>query len=501
MGNTWTDQEIRRWFGHFIHGYLSRRDPEDGWDFVDHAPMGEWGCPVGHSASPVSLDHDHLDVTQISDQAAVVRGLCTLKENWTPRGRERLLRLTAVLSWMDGRFRAQHLHVSHPRGRHLEELTRLRTLVGQLPGFAYRCHLDLIWRLEHLDGRFQELTGYLPRDWVGASDQCFGELAHPDFREPLRAQWREALMLGTAFQSEYPILCADGTSRWVWEQGQGVLDEQGKPSHLEVFVTDITERKQIEHSRLELERRLMQSEKLESLGVLAGGVAHDFNNLLMAMVGNLDLLTLQLPQDSPCRGSIERCMAAAQKATRLTGQMLACSGTRPACSKPVELSSLLEENESLLREVVPPQVRLILEGRKRLRPVMGDASQLLQIALTLVTNAVEAIGAQSGVVNVRCYERYLRGDDLAKSLIEATPREGWYVLLEVEDTGCGMSPEIQNRLLDPFFTTKFFGRGLGLPAAMGIIRGHQGAVLLDSELDRGTLVQVLLPVAGNRVSQ
>ena len=167
-------------------------------------------------------------------------------------------------------------------------------------------------------------------------------------------------------------------------------------------------------------------------------------------------------------------MAAAQKATRLTGQMLACSGTRPACSKPVELSSLLEENESLLREVVSPPGPAHPGGTEA--PSSGDGGRFPDPPDRPHPRDQRCGGdrRQSGVVNVRCYERYLRGDDLAKSLIEATPREGWYVLLEVEDTGCGMSPEIQNRLLDPFFTTKFFGRGLGLPAAMGIIAGTRG---------------------------
>lgn len=500
MGKTLTDQEIRKWFSHFIHGYLSRRNPAEGWDFVDHAPMTRWDGPSAHPASGFSLEHDELDVTQISEGAAIVRGLCTLRENRPSREKAtRLLRLTAVLTMMDGHCRAHHLHVSHLRARHLEELRRLRSLVGHLPGFVYRCRRDPVWRLESLDGRFQELTGHLPETWLDGSDHCFSELVHPDFREALRTQWEDALVRGSAFQSEYPILCADGAERWVWEQGEGIPGDQGEPSRLEVFVTDISGRRALERDRLELERRLMQEEKLESLGVLAGGVAHDFNNLLMAIMGNLDLLGLQLAKDSPSRETIDRCVAAVKKATRLTGQMIACSGTRPAVTQLLDLGSLLEEHESILRELVPSHVRLVLFGGKGLRPMQGDPSQVLQVLLSLVTNAVEAIGSERGVVVVRCEACRLSAQDLAKSLVEAPPREGWYLMLEVEDTGCGMSPETRNHLFDPFFTTKFFGRGLGLPAAMGIIRGHQGAILLDSQPGRGTRFQVFFP-AGRHAS-
>nr|WP_320131651.1 ATP-binding protein [uncultured Holophaga sp.] len=490
MTRTWTDQEIRRWFDHFIQGYLARRNPSDGWNILDDEPACEAGLDAWRSE--LSPEMDGLDVSRLSEHTAIVRGLYTVREQRGFRPHPLPLSLTAVLSCRDGRCRAHHLHVSHSRCCQHPEMARSGGLLDHLPGFLGLLSFEDGWKLDLVEGGFLALTGFLPVEWTGGGRPADG-LVDPDYREAVRSQWAQALARGDSFQGEYPLVRADGSTRWVWEQGRGIPGLDGAPPHLELFVTDITERKEVERGRLELEKRLMQAEKLESLGILAAGVAHDYNNLLMAMMGNLDLLAIQLPAGNPLRVTVDRCMSAARKAADLTGQMLACSGNRPLLPKPVDLIGLLEENEALLREVVPEKVCLMLEGRRNQRRMLGDASQVLQVALTLVTNAAEAIGAAPGLIHVCCEERFLTAVDLAASRIEVSPREGWYVILQVEDSGCGMDPETLQHLFDPFFSTKFFGRGLGLPAALGIIRGHQGAIMLESRPDQGTCFQACFP--------
>lgn len=291
---------------------------------------------------------------------------------------------------------------------------------------------------------------------------------------------------------EEEITTADGR---VWlVRGYPVLDAKGDVVSMTEFAKDITARKRAEAGRITLERRLLHAQKLESLGVLAGGIAHDFNNLLMAIHGNLDLALLDLPDDSDVRPVIERAMAASRRAADLTHQMLAYSGKGHFMLSRLDLSRLVHENAILLRASFPRTVTLRLDTPSGLPPIRADAGQIQQIVMNLITNAYEAIGTNSGEVTLTTGVQDCDEACLSRNRVEESPEPGRFVFMEVSDTGRGMDSETLGRLFDPFFTTKFAGRGLGMSAVLGIVRGHKGAIFVESTPGVGTKIRVLFPV-------
>ena len=209
--------------------------------------------------------------------------------------------------------------------------------------------------------------------------------------------------------------------------------------------------------------------------------------------GNLDLALMDLSPVSPARASIEQSVIAARRAADLTRQMLAYSGKGRLDVRRINLTELVEQNAHLLRTCISKIVAFNLQIDRNLPPIIADAGQLQQIVMNLITNASEAIGEQAGVITlatgvVDCSDDYLR-----RSRLDEIPMPGRFVFLSVADTGCGMDAVTQQRLFDPFFTTKFMGRGLGMSAILGIVRGHKGAILVESGVGRGSTIEVLFP--------
>ncbi|WP_338042781.1 MASE1 domain-containing protein [Oryzomonas sagensis] len=258
---------------------------------------------------------------------------------------------------------------------------------------------------------------------------------------------------------------------------------------------DITERKRVEEERIGLEKQLLHAQKLESLGVLAGGIAHDFNNLLMAIMGNADMALMRLSKESPAVENLRKIEQASARAADLAKQMLAYSGKGKFVVEPLDLNNLVEEMWHMLEVSISKKAVLRLNPYHPLPAVEADATQIRQIIMNLVINASEAIGDKSGIIAVttgclECNEIYLQGTWLTDAI-----HEGLYVYLEIADTGCGMDKETQDKIFDPFFTTKFAGRGLGMAAVLGIVRGHKGAIKVYSELNKGTTFKILLPAS------
>ena len=259
---------------------------------------------------------------------------------------------------------------------------------------------------------------------------------------------------------------------------------------------DITERTRAEQARLHLEKQLLHAQKLESLGVLAGGIAHDFNNILMAIIGNADLALMRVNRESPAVENLHRIEQAAARAADLAKQMLAYSGKGKFVVETIDLNRLLEEMLHMLEVSISKKAVLRLNLHSPLPVVEADATQMRQIVMNLVINASEAIGDKSGVIAITtgcmdCDHRYLKDVWLDENITE-----GLYVYLEIADSGCGMDQETLSKIFDPFFTTKFTGRGLGMAAVLGIIRGHKGAIKVYSEVGRGSTFKVLLPASG-----
>jgi PAS domain S-box-containing protein len=264
-----------------------------------------------------------------------------------------------------------------------------------------------------------------------------------------------------------------------------VRDDSGRPVQLISQIEDVTEQKRVE-------AQLRDTQRLESLGLLAGGIAHDFNNLLVGVLGNASLALAELPADADVRRRLESIQLAAERASALTRQMLAYSGRGRFTVEAIDLSRETAELHQLLAAALPRQVEVRLELGRGLPAVEGDVSQIRQVVMNLITNAAEAIDG-AGVVTVRTglvdahtalLAHYRFADGLA---------EGPYVALTVADDGSGMDEATLARIFDPFFTTKFTGRGLGLAAVLGIVRGHGGALRVSSRPGEGSTFELLFP--------
>ncbi|HTH49499.1 MAG TPA: response regulator, partial [Candidatus Limnocylindria bacterium] len=258
---------------------------------------------------------------------------------------------------------------------------------------------------------------------------------------------------------------------------------------------DITTRKQAEIERHLIERKMLETQKLESLGVLAGGIAHDFNNLLTGVVGNASLARMQIDAASPLAENLDQIQQVAMQAGDLCRQLLAYAGKGRYVIELVDLSHLVRESEYLLQSSVSKSAVLAYELAEQLPRVKADASQLRQIIMNLVINASEALEGRSGVIRIHTGRILADRNYLDRTMGAPELPVGDYVFLEVGDNGCGIPADHLGRIFEPFFTTKFTGRGLGLAAVLGIIRGHQGAVKVYSEVGQGTTFKILLPVS------
>ncbi len=285
----------------------------------------------------------------------------------------------------------------------------------------------------------------------------------------------------------------DGSLYPVWVTAN--YFEYGGNRYNLAMILDLTEIKRQEEEKLQLERQMVQTQKLESLGVLAGGVAHDFNNLLAAIMGHAELTKRRLPEGSKAIDNLLQIEQAAARAADLARQMLAYSGRGKFVIETIDLNQVLQEILQMLKVSIPKNVSLRFEPHFPLPGIDADATQIRQIIMNLVINAAEAIGNNSGTISIATGSLFCDQECLKKACFNENLEVGPYVYLEVADTGCGMDEATQARLFDPFFTTKFTGRGLGMSAVMGIIRGHKGAISVRSSKGEGTVFRVLFPAS------
>lgn len=247
----------------------------------------------------------------------------------------------------------------------------------------------------------------------------------------------------------------------------------------------------------EFERQLRQTQRLESLGVLAGGVAHDFNNLLTGIIGNASLAAETLPGPHPAQQFLGDLTLCAERAADLTKQLLAYSGRGQFVVGPVSISEVVAEISTLVEASIPKTVAIQLDLAKNVPPVEADRSQIQQLVMNLVINGAEAIGEnRPGAVVVKTGVQRLDGDYISEAFPAARIQPGKYVYIQVEDNGAGMDERTKARIFDPFFTTKFTGRGLGLAAALGIVNAHNGAIRVATAPGQGTTFKVVFPVSG-----
>lgn len=344
----------------------------------------------------------------------------------------------------------------------------------------------------------ESVLGYTLEEMGGAVSR-WGELIHPEDRERVLDLYTKVDQEGRPFDAEYRFRHRDGYYLWFHDRGYPVPDPEGKDQIYVGVMENVTERRQAEDEHRHLEEKVRQTQKLESLGVLAGGIAHDFNNLLTAVLGNASLVLDELSHQSPLRPMLEDIDQTARRAADLCRQMLAYSGKGRFFVCPLSISDIVLEMGQMLAVSVSKKAILRYDLDEGVPSVEGDPTQIRQIVMNLIINASEALGEGEGEIvissgRMACDRGFLRQTQLGEDL-----PAGEYVFLQVSDTGCGMDAETLGKIFDPFFTTKFTGRGLGLAAVLGIVRGHKGTLRVTSEPEKGTRFMVLFPAMESEV--
>lgn len=461
---------------------------------------------VGAADAPELVGRPVMDFVHPESQALVKQRIAQMMQANAPapRAKEKFLRLDGTPFEVEViarpiiyEGRKAFLVIAHEiteRKRAQEALRlaeeRYRTLVERMPDGVYRSTPE---------GRFIEVNPAMVRMLGYESKE---ELLSVDIKRELyfdsRERERLSAMLVTAGDHEirtFRLRRKDGKEVWVEDHGHLVRDEAGKVIFHEGILRDVTERKRAEEERKRLETKMLQAQKLESLGVLAGGIAHDFNNLLTGVLGNASLALVELEEGSPVRDYLIDIETAARRAAELCNQMLAYAGKGKFITQAVELGTTALELVRLLESSISKKIQIHYEIEENLPPILADAAQIRQVVMNLITNAADAIGDQPGIITVIARRQYCDSNHLRGLATGYEPEPGIYVCLVVKDTGCGMSPEIQQCIFDPFFTTKFTGRGLGLAAVLGIVRGHHGAIKVESTPGSGTAFTIYFPAA------
>ncbi len=409
----------------------------------------------------------------------------------------------------DGEVRWVHSHGTYVRGsggeiRHIVGITRditdrkqaeqelresrrtLETLLANLPGMAYRCLNDDDWTMIFVSAGCRQLTGYTPEDLVDNRRVSYASLIHPDDRGWIWQTVQERLREQTSFEYEYRIHTADGKEKWIWERGEGVRDASGQIVALEGFMSDVTERKQTEE-------QLLQAQKMEAIGHLAGGVAHDFRNQLTVVRGYAQMLQQSPALSDEHRPMVEEIIKAADRSTRLTSQLLAFGRREMLQPVVADLGELIADMQPTLPRLIGEDVAVSIDRSSDPAWAYVDPTLVQQAVLNLVINSRDAM-PRGGDLILRTFELELSP---LHAYLSPEVQTGRYAVIEVTDTGTGMTPEVRERAFEPFFTTKEVGKGTGLGLSMvyGFVRQSGGFIECRSEVGVGTTIQLAFPCA------
>ena len=376
------------------------------------------------------------------------------------------------------------------RRRAEQELLKLRKAVDTSGECIFMTDRNGV--ISFINPEFTRLYGYTAEEVVGRVTPRIlksGEMAPREYE-----RFWKSILSKQVVKDELVNRTKDGRLLIIEASINPILDERGEIAGFLAIQRDITERTRVEAHRLDLERQLLHTQKLESLGLLAGGIAHDFNNLLTAMIGNMELALNRFP-DPSAKDRIEKALQATRRASDLTREMLAYSGKGRFVVTLVDINAVVRENLGLLRSSIPHTVSLSTSLPPGLPAAEADQAQVQQVVMNLITNASEAIGENPGMITVSSGVMECDRSYLALSRIDEKAPPGRYLYLDVSDTGAGMPEDVIARMFDPFFSTKSTGRGLGMSAVLGIVRGHGGAIMIESGVGKGTTVRILLPAS------
>jgi two-component system cell cycle sensor histidine kinase/response regulator CckA len=357
-------------------------------------------------------------------------------------------------------------------------------------------------RVTFLNPVAERLTGWRHMEAAGRTSGEVLALVHRITGQPIADPAQRAIaggktvtmpLLHTAVRSR------DGREIPIEDHACPIRGDDGHIHGAVVVFRDCTEQMRLEEERRRLEEKMREAQKLESLGLIAGGVAHDFNNLLTGIMGNAIICRENLHLGSPLHENLEKIQITGQRAADLCKQMLAYAGKGKVAHAAVDLSTLVAETVSMASLSVSGKVAVKQDLASGLRQAEGDPTQIRQIVMNLVINASEALGEHPGEIQISTGIKKTEQREFASAILSPELPGGDYLFVQVRDTGEGMAPAMLARIFDPFFTTKFTGRGLGLAATLGIVRAHHGALFVESELGRGSTFRLLLPASHHMV--
>jgi PAS domain S-box-containing protein len=424
-------------------------------------------------------------LTAFGDEALAVKAMNAGATDYLPKERVNTDTLRQTVLNAIERFAMQQ-RIAAQRSALEESGRRYQVLLEAIPEMVWTANTE--GRVQYANNRWFEYCGVTLDDAVRLG---WDQVLHPDDRERSFGAWNDAAESGSILEVEHRLRrAADGCYRWHLVRAVPMRSASGVHTTWFGTCTDIEDQKRAERERL-------QTQKQEGIGTLAAGVAHDFNNLLVSIMGGASFVMDGLPADHPAQPMLRDVVYASRRAAELTAKMLAYAGKGAFYIELTDFDRLVRDTCASMQASIPEAIRLELKSQRDLPPVRTDAAQLRQVVVDLVMNAVEAIGECSpGTISVNTASLEISQEAARQNGFAAAGiAPGRYVSLEVRDTGCGMDEDTQKKVFDPFFSTKFTGRGLGLAAVYGFVRSHGGGVQVDSARGQGARFRILLPAA------
>ncbi len=372
-----------------------------------------------------------------------------------------------------------------------ESKNNIHRIIDNLQDTYYQTDAEGVVRV--ISPSVQDLSGYTMDEVLGT--RLADYYADPDGRAKFMQALSEADN-GKIYDYEIESLHKDGHHTWVSSNSQLLYDESGQVIGVEGTLRDITEKKQREQEKEQMQQQIEHTQRLESLGILAGGITHNFKNILATIIGNASLAEHKLsnhPQDA--KQHLAEIVSASEKATGLCQKVLVYAGKSRVVIESIQLSELIDNMADLLSVSVSRQAKLTYQLQDDLPHIDGDKAQIRQVIMNFITNASEAIDEKRGEITIstgvmHIDTGYFKACFSAENLVS-----GDYAYIKIVDAGCGMDAATLKKIFDPFFTTKFIGRGLGMSAVLGIVRAHGGAIKCNSAVGKGTVFSVFFPLS------